>query len=389
MGSFKFLENQLNELINADLLRQPITIDSPQQTVVTVDGSQKVLFCSNNYLNLASDRRIIDSVTATVEKYGFGSAASRLITGTMAPHKLLEEKFASFFNKQSALFFPSGWTANEAVLTTIPQANDIIILDKLDHASIIDAAKASQAAFRTFRGDDLSKLERLLASPEHDRKFIVTESVFSMDGNCANLKKLVQLKNKYNAILIVDEAHAVGCMGDTGAGLSQALGLLDQIDIIIAPLGKAFAANGAVVASEKTVTDYLLNKARPFIYTTSPSPATCSAAIAALDIIQNEPERRQKLQNNTSYLHDKFNKIGLKTLNSTTHIIPVVIGDAKIAVDISKQLFERGLIVLAIRPPTVAKGTSRLRISVQSDHTMPQLDALVKALEDTCKTAMV
>jgi 8-amino-7-oxononanoate synthase len=389
MGSFDFLKNQLNELINADLLRQPITIDSPQRPVVTVDGSQKILFCSNNYLNLASDRRIIDSVTATIEKYGFGSAASRLITGTMTPHKQLEEQFASFFNKQSALFFPSGWTANEAVLTTIPQSNDLILLDKLNHASIIDAAKASQAAFRTFRGDDLSKLERLLASPDHDRKFIVTESVFSMDGNCADLKKLVELKTKYNAILIVDEAHAVGCMGNTGAGLSQALGLMDQIDIIIAPLGKAFAANGAVVASEKTVTDYLINKARPFIYTTSPSPAICSAALTAIDIIWAEPERRQKLQKNANYLHDKFNKIGLNTLNSTTHIIPVVIGDAKTAVDISKQLFDKGLIVLAIRPPTVAKGTSRLRISVQSDHTMAHLDALVNALEDVCKTARV
>ncbi|RKY11640.1 MAG: 8-amino-7-oxononanoate synthase [Planctomycetota bacterium] len=386
---FAFLQDQLRELENTSLLRRLRCIESVQGPVVRLEGdpAEKVLFCSNNYLNLAGDRRIIAAVTEAVRRYGYGAAASRLISGTMRPHVKVETVFARFFGTEAAILFPSGWTANEAVLKTIPQKGDIVLLDKFDHASIIDATRAGQAEFRTYRPDRLDRLEKLLADKKYNRRFIVTESIFSMDGNTADLKRLVDLKKAYDAILIVDEAHAIGCMGKTGAGLAHELGLLSEVDIIIAPLGKAIATTGGIVASNKTVIDYLVNKARPFIYTTAPSPVNCAAILTALEVVKTEPSRREKLAANAEYLRTRLSKLGLDTGNSTTHIIPVIIGPSKDTLRVSKELFARGFFIAAIRPPTVPAGSARLRISVQSDHTTEQLDALVNALKDTIKTS--
>jgi len=386
---FAFLQKRLTELENTSLLRRLRCIESVQGPVVWLEGDpiEKVLFCSNNYLNLADDKRIIAAVTDAVKRYGYGATASRLISGTMTPHVEVEAAFARFFGTEAAILFPSGWTANEAVLKTIPQKGDIVLLDKFDHASIIDATRAAQAEFRTYRPDKLDRLEKLLADKKYNRKFIVTESIFSMDGNVADLARLVELKKAYNAILIVDEAHAIGCMGETGAGLAQAVGALDEVDIIVAPMGKAIAATGAIVAGPKTVIDYLVNKARPFIYTTAPSPVNCAAILAALEIVKTEPSRREKLTANTEYLRTGLNKLGLDTGKSTTHIIPVIIGPSEDTLRISNQLYDRGFFIAAIRPPTVPEGSARLRISVQSDHKTEQLDALVNALKDTMKTS--
>lgn len=384
MDKFAFLEDKLKELKNTDLLRKLRCIGSAQGPVVRFEGEQaeKILFCSNNYLNLAGDSKVIVAVTEAVKQYGYGAAASRLVSGTMTPHIEVEKAFAEFFGTEAALLFPSGWTANEAVLKTIPQAGDIVLLDKLDHASIIDATRAGEAEFRTYRADNLDRLEKLLADKKYNRRFIVTESVFSMDGNTADLKKLVELKKAYDAILIVDEAHSLGCLGKTGAGLAQALDVLDDIDIIIAPLGKAIAATGAIVASRKVVIDYLVNKARAFIYTTAPSPANCAAILAALEIVKTEPDRRKKLATNAEYLRNRLGKLGLDTGDSTTHIIPVIIGSSKDTLTISKELYDRGFFIAAIRPPTVPAGSARLRISLQSEHTKEQLDSLCDVLKE-------
>jgi 8-amino-7-oxononanoate synthase len=384
MDKFAFHREHLARLEDEGLLRRLRCIESAQGPVVRFEGdcAEKILFCSNNYLNLAGDQRIIAAVIEAVKQYGYGAAASRLISGTMRPHVEVEKAFAEFFGTEAALLFASGWTANEAVLKTIPQKGDLVLLNKFDHASIIDGTRAGHADFRTYRPDKPDRLEKLLADKKYNHRFIVTESVFSMDGNTANLKKLVELKKAFDAILIVDEAHAIGCMGKTGAGLAQAIGLLDKVDIIVAPLGKAIAATGAIVAANKTVIDYLINKARPFIYTTAPSPANCAAISAALDIVKTEPKRRERLAAGAEYLRSRLNKLGLDTGDSTTHIIPVIIGDSKDALRISKELYDRGFFIVAIRPPTVPAGAARLRISVQSDHTKEQLDALVDAMED-------
>ncbi len=381
MSDFNYLKQHLNKLKAGNLLRKLTNIDSAQGPIINIDGKNLHLFASNNYLSLANHPDIIKAAHKAIDKYGYGAAASRLISGTMSPHTAAENALADFTEKPAALIFPSGWTANEAVIKTIPQKGDLLLLDKLNHASIIDAAVNSPAEFRTFRRDNLTRLEKLLADPSCKRKFIITESVFSMDGDTADLKTLVYLKNKYNAYVIVDEAHSFGCMGPTGSGLAAQLGILADVDIFIATLSKAFAATGGLVASSQTVIDYLINKARPFIYTTAPSPVNAAVILKALEIIKSQPHKRQKLKENSDYLHHALKNAGFNTGNSTTHIIPVIIGSEEKTLDTAQKLFENGFYIPAIRPPTVAPGTCRLRISLQSDHTKDHIDSLINTLK--------
>jgi 8-amino-7-oxononanoate synthase len=383
MDKFDFLNEILSDLHEKHLLRGLNCIEAAVDGVARFKGcdSGKVLFCSNDYLNIAGDNRVKEAVCDAVGKYGYGACSSRLICGTLQPHRDVEDAFAPLLGCDSALLFNSGWTANEAVLATLPGKGDLVLMDRSDHASIIDAVKASGAKFRTYRRDNLSRLEKYLSDKSYNRKYIVTESVFSMDGDRADLEKLVALKKAYGAILIVDEAHAVGCFGPNGAGLIEELDLTGQIDIIIAPLGKAFGASGGIVAAQKNVIDYLINKARPFIYTTAPPPANCAAIMAGLQIVNTEPERRIILAKNAQHLRAELDKAGFDTGPSLTHIIPVIIGDAKKTMEISVELFNRGYFASAIRPPTVANDSSRLRISLQCNHSTEQIDGLVAALK--------
>jgi 8-amino-7-oxononanoate synthase len=385
MSSFDFIKDQLNRLRQDNLLRKLLSIDSAAGPVIRVGNAEKVLFCSNNYLNLANNPQIITAAKNAMDKFGLGSAASRLISGTIKPHIELEEKLAQMFSKQAALVFPTGYMTNLAVLQTIPQKGDLLLLDKLDHASIIDAAKGSEAEFRTYHRTQFDRIESFLASDKYNRKFIVTETIFSMDGDFARLAKLVELKKKYNAYLIVDEAHAFGCLGKTGAGLAEELGLLNDVDIIIATLSKAAGCMGGFVVSDKYVIDYLINKARPFIYTTAPLPGNSAAALCAIEIIKTAKDKRKRLKENADYLRQKLKKLGLDTGQSSSHIIPAILGDNKKTLEVSEKLFEKGFLVVAIRPPTVAPGTSRLRISVQCDHTKEQIDSLYSAIVEVLK----
>jgi 8-amino-7-oxononanoate synthase len=389
MGKFDYLSEVLEQLKKANLFRYLRAVDSAQSCTVRIEGAEKIIFCSNNYLGLADRPKVIQSVVEAGQKYGYGAAASRLISGTMKPHVELEERLADFLCKEAALIFPAGWMANEAVIRTIPQKGDIVLLDKADHASIIDAARGGEVEFRTFRRDSLGKLEKFLAEKKYNRKFIITESIFSMDGDSADMETLVELKNKYGAFLIVDEAHAFGCLGKSGAGLAEELGLLGEVDIVVATMSKALGATGGVVAGEKKVIEFLINKARSFIYTTAPSPVNCAAAMTALEIIKAEPERRRRLRENADYLRKRLEKLGLDTGRSHSHIIPVIIGTAEDALTAAKELYEKGFFVVAIRPPTVAAGTARLRISVQSEHSREQMDKLCEAFEELIKQGIL
>ncbi len=376
---FSRLKTELKELNQNDMLRILRTVESAQGPIVSMAGRQLVLFCSNNYLNMAGEPRIIEAVQKAAQNFGYGAAASRLISGTMSPHIELENQLARWYGKEAALVFPSGFMTNEAVMRTLPDKGDIVLLDKLDHASIVDGAMSGEAEFRTYRRGDMYRLEKFLQDTAYKNKFIVTESIFSMDGDAADIKKLVELKEKYNACLIVDEAHAVGCLGKNGTGLCEQMGLLDKIDIIIGTMSKAIGCSGGFVVAPQVVVDYLINRARAFIYTTAPSPVNCAAAIAAIEIIKNEPDRRRRLADNAEYLRRKLGQAGFDIGGSCSHIVPVILGSPQRAVEMSRRLFECGYFVSAIRPPTVPPGTSRLRISVQSDHTKEQIDGLISA----------
>ena len=382
MVKFDYLYQELQSLREQGLFREPLTVDSAAGTAVQAKEKEYILFCSNNYLGLAGHEHISKSVCEAVRQYGFGAGASRLVCGTTRMHIELEERLAAMFAKEAAMVLPAGFMANEALLRTLPQKGDLVLLDKLDHASIIDAVTAGEATFKTYRRNGLDRLEELLGRNEYNRKFVVTESVFSMDGDCADLRELVRLKEKYGAILIVDEAHAVGCLGQSGAGLSQQLGVLSGVDIIVGTMSKALAASGGFIAGPRVVIEYLVNKARSYIYTTALPIATCAAVNAAMDLVEREPQRRTRLADNSTMLREGLCRLGLNTGTSTTHIVPVIIGDAKETVEVSRALFEKGFFISAIRPPTVGPASSRLRISLQSEHTKMQIDSLLAAMAD-------
>ncbi|HDS85013.1 MAG TPA: 8-amino-7-oxononanoate synthase [Phycisphaerales bacterium] len=387
MTDFGYLTEQLERLRAAHLFRACQCIDSSQGPVVRMVGDgEKVLFCSNDYLNLAEDPRVIEAACRAMRTYGFGSAAARLISGTMRPHVALEQAAADFLGKQAALYLPSGWAANQALLTTLPQKGDLVLMDRYDHASIIDAVRSCPAEFRTYRRDRPDRLRRMLEQGGYQRTFIVTESVFSMDGDCAELSVLVEFKQRYGAILIVDEAHGLGCLGKTGAGLAQQQGLLEQVDVVVAPLGKAVGASGGLIVGPRKVIDYVVNKARPFIFTTAPPPAIAAGATEALNLIQSEPQRRVRLQQNAARLREQLTGIGLDIGQSTTHIIPILLGSSEKALAVSAALYEAGYYVAAIRPPTVPPGSARLRLSVQSGHTHAQLEGLCRAIQTAINT---
>lgn len=380
MDEFGHLSQELQGLEAQQMYRKCVCIESAQGPTVQIDGRRVVLFCSNNYLNLAGHPKIRQAAIEAIEKFGWGSASARLMSGTMTPHVEAERAWAKFFGKPAALFFGSGWSANQSVLTALPQKGDLVLLDRMDHASIIDAVRTSEAQFHTYRRDNLGRVEKYLADPQYRCKYIVTESVFSMDGDTADLKALAELKNKYNAVLIVDEAHAVGCMGSRGTGFAEEAGVLKEVDIVVAPLGKGPACGGAIVAADKVVIEYLINKARPFIFTTAPAPALAAASLAALEIIQNDPLRRSRLKQNADFLRQQFSQLGLNICSSNTHILPVIVGSAEKTVTIARNLLADGFFCTAIRPPTVPAGTERLRISIQCEHMREHLTGLCEAL---------
>ena len=374
-------DSRLRQLRDQGLYRRMVTLQGPPGVSVQVEGRRKILFCSNNYLGLANDARLIEAAKGALEKWGFGSGASRLICGNSTPHETLQSRLAQLLQKERCLILPTGFMANYAVLATLPQKEDLLLLDKRVHASLIDGARASQAALRTFPHRQNEKLVRLLKDADYQHAWIVTDSLFSMDGDRAALGELIEIKKEFGASLMVDEAHAFGCLGRRGLGVAEEQGVLDDMDVFMATFSKALGGAGGFIAASSETVEWLINSARAFIYTTGIPAVHCLAAEAALDIVDAEPQRRQRLCENAEYFHQRCRRMNLDTGDSCSYIVPIILGAAERALEVSEQLWEEGFMIPAIRPPTVAPNSSRLRVSLSSQHSTDHLDMLCDALQ--------
>ncbi|HET6464198.1 MAG TPA: 8-amino-7-oxononanoate synthase [Nitrospiria bacterium] len=348
---------------------------------VMIEGRSVILLSSNNYLGLADHPRIKEAAITAIRQYGFGSGASRLISGNAPPHEALEERIAQFKQTESALVFSTGYMANLGVLSCLIPSQGLLIADRLCHASLIDGCRMSGCRFRVFEHGDLDQLERMLAKrPADQPTLIVTDGVFSMDGDIAPLPNLVELAERHGAAVFVDDAHATGVIGKEGRGTLEHFGLKPGRVFQMGTLGKALGGFGAYVAGSRVLIDYLINKAKTFIYTTALPPASAAAALAAFDLLREEPERRERLWQNRAYYADGLKSLGFDLLNSETPIIPIMIGDDRSAMTVSQRLLEAGVFAPAIRPPTVPKGTSRIRTTIMASHTREDLDRVLDSL---------
>ncbi len=382
MDIWQEIQGQLNELDAKDLLRKPTIVDSACGAHVTVAGREIVCFCSNDYLSLAADPAVKKAARDAIDKWGLGSGASRLVSGTSTLHVELEQTIADFKCTESAVVAPTGWMANQIAITALVTSDDLVLADKLNHASIIDAVRASGAKLRTYAHCNASRLRSLLQKhrSQYKRCLIVTDSLFSMDGDLAPLTDLVALKHEFDAQLLIDEAHATGVLGSSGRGVAELAGVEDQIDVTVGTLSKAVGSLGGFIAGRDVLIEKIRNTARPFIYTTALPPALCAGAIESLRIIRSEPHRRQRVLSMASELKAALAVAGFDVGLSQSQIIPVIVGDAGEAMRMSRQLLAEGFLVPAIRPPTVAPGTSRLRVSVCAGHSSEDIAGLVDAM---------
>lgn len=364
-------------------------ISGPQGPEVEIGGRRLINFSSNDYLGLANDPRLREAATAAIHEFGFGAGASRLISGNLSPHLRLERALAKWKETEAALCFSSGYAAALGTIPALVTKNDMVLLDKLCHASLIDGAKLSGGVLRVFPHNHLRKLESHLewTRREHPgrRVLIVTESVFSMDGDRAPLLELVGLKKRFGALLMLDEAHAVGVIGPNGRGLAAAEDLNNDVDVQMGTLSKALGAGGGYICGSRTLIEWLINRARSFIYSTAPPPATVAAALAAVDYLASPEgeERRLLLRERIRLIQQLLPLAGLKEedVAARSAIFPWIVGDEKAALDLAAALQDDGFLVPAIRYPTVPKGSARLRITVTAAHEEDQIRALCQAIE--------
>ena len=374
------LRRHLDARESAAIRRHLRPISSGMAPRIVVDGQSILQFCSNDYLGITSHPEVTRAAEAALSRYGTGAGSARLVVGTSSPHSKLEQALAQLKQTEAALALSSGYHANTGVLPALTTSEDVIFSDALNHASIIDGCRLSHATTKIYRHNDIEHLATLLSTTSTARRrFIVTESVFAMDGDLAPLSALVSIAKKHDAQLVVDEAHATGIFGADGGGLVQELELGTHIAVQIGTLSKAIGALGGYVAGSQTLIDTLINEARTFIYTTALPPAVAASATAAIQVIIQEPERRKQLWNHTTFLRNALGGAGYHINPGNSPIIPVMVGDAAITLALSNALFEHGVLVSAIRPPTVPAGTARLRVTPMATHTQTDLEEAVDA----------
>jgi predicted pyridoxal phosphate-dependent acyltransferase len=382
MGNLTFLSKALEAIKGRDLYRQLRPIQGAQSSRVHMDGKEVVLLSSNNYLGLAELPALREAGIQALEQYGCGAGASRSISGTMELHRELEEGIARFKGCEAALLFSSGYMANIGLLTTIVEDGDVILSDEFNHASIVDGCRLSRAEVCVYRHGAMDHLEALLKRSAHRRRLIVTDGVFSMEGDIARLPQIGELADRYDALVMVDDAHATGVLGQGGRGTAEHFDLTDRIEIQMGTLGKALGGFGAYVAGQQDLIDYLINRCRTFIYTTALPPVVAAMALAALDIVEKEPQRRLSLWENTRYFRTGLQKMGFDTGMSETPICPVLIGENALTMEADRRLMAKGVFVQGLRPPTVPPGGARLRAALMATHTREDLDYALTAFRE-------
>lgn len=363
------------------LWRNLKTVDAPPDRTIGIGDKELLNFCSNNYLSLANHQALIDAATGAAQKFGTSTSASHLIAGHTCLHGELEAKIAEFTGAEKAILFSTGYMANLAVPDTLLCRNDLLIQDRLNHASIIDGGKITNAKVRRYAHNDVEAAARLLDTSDHDRKLLVTDGVFSMDGDVAPLNELQSVCQKNDAVLMVDDAHGFGVLGTGGIGSLETTGLTPTGNVLmLGTLSKACGSFGAFVAGDAVYIDTLIQHARSFIYTTALPAPVVAASTKAIDLIRTESWRREKLRENIQYFRNRAAERSIALTESTTPIQPIIIGDNQATLKLSQQLLEQGIMVVAIRPPTVPAGQARLRITLMTDHTHSDIDRLVDAL---------
>lgn len=385
MGKIDFIEQELQSLKDRDRYRQIRWIEEGPSPWVRMNGEKVLLLCSNNYLGLANDPRLKEEALRAIEKWGCGSGGSRSISGSLGIHRLLEERLARFHGSEEALLFNSGYSANLSLLTSLMGEGDAIFSDALNHASIVDGCRLSKASVQIYHHLDMKHLESLLQENQERRRLIVTDGIFSMDGDEAPLPEIVQLAKRYEALTMVDEAHAIGVFGPTGRGTLEHFQLSQEVDILMGTFGKALGCFGSYMAGRKSLIEFLINTGRVFLYTTALPPSVSASVLASLDLLDEEPGRRERLWTNVHYLREGLDQLGFDTMKSQAHIIPVLIGEPKITMEMDRRLLEGKVFVQGIRPPTVPEGKCRLRVTVMATHTREDIDFALEKFEKVGK----
>jgi predicted pyridoxal phosphate-dependent acyltransferase len=381
---------EIEELNRKGLLRRLRQVESASSSKIVVEGKTYLNLSSNNYLGLSTHPKVKEAAAQALQQYGAGTGASALISGHTQLHQKLAEKVAQFKGEEAALIFSTGYTANVGILSAILDDGDLVYADRLSHASIIDGCRMSKATLKVFPHRDVSSLARRLERTATGRKvLIVSDGVFSMDGDLAPLPELVKLAEQHGAMIMVDDAHATGVLGQTGKGTVEHFGLEGRVPIQMGTLSKAVGAFGAYVAGRQDLITYLLNRAKSYIYTTALPAPVVAAGLAALELIEKEPQIRQQLWDNRAYYEQGVKSLGYNTLQTETPIIPLWVGETSLALEMSGQLLANGIFAPAIRPPTVPQGMARIRTSIMATHTRDDLDYALEVFKKVGKTLRI
>lgn len=387
MNKLNFLDEVLNSLKKNGLYRTLRTCSKFKSSKLVLDGKELINFSSNNYLGLADDPVLKEAACKATEKYGCSSTASRLMCGNLALNEELEKRIARFKRTEAALIFSSGYMANIGVISALMGRQDVIFADKDNHASLVDGCILSRAKLIRYPHKDTKKLKNLLKNSEkYHRRLIVTDSLFSMDGDIAPLPEIIELANTYSCMVMIDDAHATGVLGRTGRGSMEYFGIPEEtIDIHMGTFGKALGSFGAYVAGSKRLIEFLINKARSFIFSTALPPSVIGSVIAAISILETDNTRIKILNKNASYFRNHLRKEGFNILDTKTQIIPLIVGENEKAIQLSKFLMQNGIFALAVRPPTVPQNTARIRFSITAAHSKEELDYTIKIIKKAGK----